>query len=541
MNTINRNYYPVSGTSAQDAQAQTDQLQLQGQGIKPGHNSNLIDFGLTQQANGPHSSLNTLGSRVQPTDASTSSNMLGGNGEQVLNKLVQAIRNILNNLLSLLEGNLQNGSGPAQTQREQTPTLAQSPSPSSSSSSPSTPQGNAEKPFVVQNDHPSEKPVSLQKNTEPTSTAPSQTADRTAERSSATPDKTPARPDAVNPTVVNDPALPKTSTDTTKTDNTDKAAKTVTPAAHGQGADMSGIVGFAKEANTTGGNGGEVVTVNTVADLKKYMEDDKARTVKLGANLSADSKVTINFGANKTLLGTDKGNSLHNIYLASGKTASNDIFQNLNFDHDSRYRENGDMQMFISSGQKYWIDHNTYSGTKDQNPKGLDKLLYVGGKADNVSLTNSKFQNNEYGVILGQPDDSAQAKAEYKGYPRMTIANNVFSNLDVRAPGLMRQGLFDAYNNSIDNFHLGFTATGNATILSQANYFAKGVDVSDKASNSGVLDDYGDAHFKDIGSNVSFTQKSAVTAWTPSYQRDIKTAEAARAYDLTHAGANTVN
>lgn len=69
---------------------------------------------------------------------------------------------------------------------------------------------------------------------------------------------------------------------------------------------MSGMVGFAKQANTTGGNGGEVVTVNTVADLKKYMEDDKARTVKLGANLSADSKVTINFGANKTLLGTDR-------------------------------------------------------------------------------------------------------------------------------------------------------------------------------------------------------------------------------------------
>ncbi len=53
-------------------------------------------------------------------------------------------------------------------------------------------------------------------------------------------------------------------------------------AGNGPGADMSGMVGFAKQANTTGGNGGEVVTVNTVADLKKYMEDDKARTVKLG-------------------------------------------------------------------------------------------------------------------------------------------------------------------------------------------------------------------------------------------------------------------
>ncbi|NAS64652.1 type III helper protein HopAK1, partial [Pseudomonas syringae pv. actinidiae] len=163
MNTINRNTYPVSGIPAQDASVQTDQLQSQGQGIRPGHNSNLIDFGLIQQANGPHSSLNTSSSRIQPTDTSTSSNRLGGNGDQLLNKLVEAIRNILNNLLSLLEGNQHQGSAPAQTQREQTPTSTQShSSPSSSSSSspstssqsspsvPSTPQGNAEKPFVVQ-------------------------------------------------------------------------------------------------------------------------------------------------------------------------------------------------------------------------------------------------------------------------------------------------------------------------------------------------------------------------------------------------------
>ncbi|WP_024681947.1 type III helper protein HopAK1 [Pseudomonas syringae] len=558
MNTINRNIYPVSGIPAQDASVQTDQFQPQGQGIRPGHNSNLIDFGLIQQANGPHSSLNTSSSRIQPTDTSTSSNRLGGNGDQLLNKLVEAIRNILNNLLSLLEGNQHQGSAPAQTQREQTPTSTQShASPSSSSSSPSTsphsspsvpstPQGNAEKPFVVQSDHPAEKPVSLQRTSEPTTVTPPHTPPQAVERNSITPEKTspdkaPAKPEAVKPAVVNEPVLPKTSTPAAaKPDSTVTAAKPATPTAHGQGADMSGMIGFAKEANTTGGNNGEVVTVNTVADLKKYMEDDKARTVKLGANLSADSKVSINFGANKTLLGTDKGNTLHNIYLASGKTASNDIFQNLNFNHDARYRENGDMQMFISSGQKYWIDHITATGTKDQNPKGLDKLLYVGGKADNVSLTNSKFQNNEYGVILGQPDDSAAAKAEYKGYPRMTIANNVFSNLDVRAPGLMRHGQFDVFNNAIDNFHLGFTATGDATILSQANYFAKGVDVSNKASNSGVLDDYGDAHFKDIGSNVSFTQKSPVTAWTPSYNRDVKTAEAARAYDLANAGAQVV-
>ncbi|WP_057411670.1 type III helper protein HopAK1 [Pseudomonas amygdali] len=525
MNMITRNYYPVSGQPTQGINPQADNSPPPQ--VTSGNGSKLVDFAPPQQATGLQSSFNGLGSRTQTPATNAASGATENPVELLLNKLVEAIRTILKDLFSRSQGHQQDGStpAPAPSEREQAPTSLQSSSSAPSSGSPSS-SGNTEKPFVVKNDYPTDKPVSLQKSA---TAAPSDTARTSASAQGNTPAANQSAPAKTLPTA------------TDRSETTEKVAQPAHRAGNGPGADMSGMVGFAKQANTTGGNGGEVVTVNTVADLKKYMEDDKARTVKLGANLSADSKVTINFGANKTLLGTDKGNSLHNIYLASGKTASNDIFQNLNFDHDSRYRENGDMQMFISSGQKYWIDHNTYSGTKDQNAKGLDKLLYVGGTADNVSLTNSKLQNNEYGVILGQPDDSAQAKAEYKGYPRMTIANNVFSNLDVRAPGLMRHGDFDVYNNSIDNFHLGFTATGDATILSQANYFAKGVDVSNKASNSGALDDYGDAHFKDIGSNVSFTQKSPVTAWTPSYQRDIKTAEAARAYDLANAGAKTVS
>ncbi|AHG39880.1 type III helper protein HopAK1 [Pseudomonas syringae CC1557] len=533
MNTINRSYYPASGLSAQGVNPQSDSPPPSG--LKSGHDSKLIDFGPPQQTTGLQSPPNSLGSRPQTPASNTSSGTTESPVELLLNKLVEAIRNILKDLFSGSSSNQQKGSTPppAQTQREQAPTSPQSSSttPAASPSSPSVAQGKPEKPFVVQNDYPMEKPVTLQKNTAATPPDTSPPAG-----------KTPDKPTAAGTPATHDLLPPKASTPAIEpSDAAEKVAKSATRYASGPGADMSGMVGFARQANTTGGNNGKVVTVNTVADLKKYMEDDTARTVKLGANLSADSKVTINFGANKTLLGSDKGNSLHNIYLASSKTASNDIFQNLNFTHDSRYRENGDMQMFISSGQKYWIDHNTYTGTKDQNPKGLDKLLYVGGTADNVSLTNSKFKNNEYGVILGQPDDSPAAKAAYAGYPRMTIANNVFSNLDVRAPGLMRHGDFDVFNNSIDNFHLGFTATGDANILSQSNYFGNGVDTSHKPSNRGVLDDYGDAHFKDIGSNATFTQKSPVTVWTPSYHRDIKTAEQAKAYDLANAGAKPVN
>ncbi|TFZ33231.1 type III helper protein HopAK1, partial [Pseudomonas syringae] len=152
----------------------------------------------------------------------------------------------------------------------------------------------------------------------------------------------------------------------------------------------------------------------------KYKEDDTARTVQLTANLPAYRKETINYGSNKSLLRKDMDNSQHKIYLASGNTPSNDLFQNLNFDHDSRYRETGEMQMSISGGQKYLTAHNTSSITKDHNTQGLDKLLYDHGTADNVTMTNSKLQNNEYRVITGEMDYSPQTIPKQTVSPRNT-------------------------------------------------------------------------------------------------------------------------
>ncbi len=549
MNTINRNYYPAPGLSASAVNPAPESTALP-PGFGIGQKSHAIDFSSPQQKAEMNAAPGSLRAAAQLTQTNAcSSAPQGADGALTLNKLVEAIRSVLKELISLLRGDQQQqppsapqssaqphgGNAPANPQ----PSIAGStPTTSSPSTSHSVPPPAAEKPFVVRDDPSTDHSVTMQK--KPTAT-PTAAPDPT----SIPTHKARTKEDETKPPQVSDPVVPaiKHSTPDQTPTAPEKAANPVTRSAHpnGDGVDMSGMVGFAKTSNTTGGNGGEVVTVNTVEELQKSLADDKARTIRLGADLSAGSKVTVKFGANKTLLGTEEGNGLHNIYLANDKGASNDIFQNLNFSHDSRYRENNDMQMYINSGERYWLDHNTFSGTKDQNPTGLDKLLYVGGTADNVSLTNSKFQNNEYGVILGQPDDSAQAKAAYKGYPHMTIANNLFNNLDVRAPGLMRHGNFDVYNNLVDDFHLGFTATGDATILSQANYFQKGVDTANNPSNQGVLDDKGDAHFRDVGSNVSFTQKSPTTAWTPPYQRDVKTAEEAKAYNLVNAGARTGN
>ncbi|PPC75509.1 type III helper protein HopAK1 [Pokkaliibacter plantistimulans] len=301
----------------------------------------------------------------------------------------------------------------------------------------------------------------------------------------------------------------------------------------------AGMEGFAKVAGTTGGTGGETVTVNSVSELKSALAGDEPRIIKLGSNISAAEKTDLEFGANKTLVGDGKNNQLHNIYLKSGDSASNDIFQNLHFTHDSKYTANGDIPLYIDKGKGYWIDHSTFTGSKGDNYQGgKDKLLYVGGTADMVSLTNSKFENNEYGLILGYPEDTQAAADKYTGYPRMTIAHNDFENLDVRAPGLMRYGQFDVYNNHISDFNLGFTAASNATIFSESNYFENGRNGGGQASLSGMLDDKGNAHFTDVGSNISVQgQTSGATSWRGGdYQRNVSSADEAKTFAMANAG-----
>ncbi|MCF5538101.1 type III helper protein HopAK1, partial [Pseudomonas syringae] len=131
MNTINRNYYPVSGLSTQGVNPESDSLQQPG--VTSGHDSKLIDFSPPQQATGLQSSLNGLGSRAQTPTTSASSGTSENPVALLLNKLVEAIRNILKELFSGSSRNQQNASTPppAQTQREQAP-----PAPQSSSTTP---------------------------------------------------------------------------------------------------------------------------------------------------------------------------------------------------------------------------------------------------------------------------------------------------------------------------------------------------------------------------------------------------------------------
>lgn len=310
----------------------------------------------------------------------------------------------------------------------------------------------------------------------------------------------------------------------------------------------SGLEGFAglckdmngrEKAGTIGGVLGQTVTVTNVNDFMNYARGDVPRTIVIDGNLSVNGLTKVPVGKNKTIIGA-YGSSIRNLYFYLDNTckSGNFIMKNLIIKHDDTINANNDIPMYISDGNNFWLDHCTFEGHNMNNNKYLhdrdvDKFLYVGVKADYVTVSESKFSDHKYGLILGYPADDNNSKAIYTGYPRMTLSDNYFSNMTCRAPGLMRYGYFHSLNNYIENVHLGYTACTNANIYSEKNYFNR---------VAGIVDDYGTAKFTDEGSYPRVkASKSAATSWRPrnNYSYISMDTNKLRDYCVRYAGAQT--
>lgn len=308
---------------------------------------------------------------------------------------------------------------------------------------------------------------------------------------------------------------------------------------------LNGMFGFAASAyneygvlksKTTGGYGGEVVYIYTLGQLNQYITGSTSRILVIANNISSSSKATVTMGSNKSIIGSYANHTLHNIYLAANSSTSNIIFQNLILSHGTDINDNNDIQLYLNYGYNYWIDHVTFAGhSYNANGSDLDKLLYVGALADYVTISNCKFMNHRYGLILGYPTDGSENNSTYSGYPHMSIFNNYFENVYTRAPGLMRYGYFHVKNNYVNNFNLAFTIAQSAKILSEGNYFGAG------SEKGGILDDKGTGAFTDNGSYPSFAYKTSPRVnWNPSYNYTgykVQTAEYAKAFAISWSGA----
>jgi pectate lyase len=180
---------------------------------------------------------------------------------------------------------------------------------------------------------------------------------------------------------------------------------------------------------TTGGTGGNIVTVTNVADFVNYAWDTEPLIIQVADTIELTSMVGIN--SNKTIIGVgDQGVINGGGFHISNK--SNIIIRNLLF------RNSLDDAINIQeSSHHIWIDHcdltNAYDG-----------LIDIKRGSDYITVSWNKFYNHQKTCLLGHSDNNG---AQDSTHLLVTYHHNWFNGTNSRHPRVRFSGLTHVYNN----------------------------------------------------------------------------------------------
>jgi pectate lyase len=215
---------------------------------------------------------------------------------------------------------------------------------------------------------------------------------------------------------------------------------------------------------TTGGAGGATVTVNTLADLEFYLDEDAPYIVLVqgtinlgGSNVRVrDNKTIIGLGTHATLVGNLKVFRNNNV-----------IIQNLTFTNPSGVGDGDGLS--LDDCLNVWVDHCTFVDCDDGS-------LDIKGGADWITVSWCKFlytdPNNDhrFSNLVGHSDNNA---AEDAGKLHVTFHHNWWSDLVHERMPRVRFGRVHCYNNYYHSPGNNYCvrAALESEILMEANYF----------------------------------------------------------------------
>ncbi|WP_238413267.1 pectate lyase family protein [Saccharothrix deserti] len=219
--------------------------------------------------------------------------------------------------------------------------------------------------------------------------------------------------------------------------------------------------GFAQ--GTTGGAGGQTVTVTTQADLNRYVTASEPYVIRVAGTINISPKGTeLRVASNKTIVGV--GTSGHIVgggfILRTG--VSNVIIRNLTI-RDTRMPDDdpGDDSydydaIQMDTANRIWIDHNRLTRMND----GL-----IDSRKDNNNLTvswNHITDNNKtFGV--GWTENTTA---------RITIHHNWFQDNTTRNPVVDNAAYAHLYNNHLDDISASGThVTGSTKAVIENTYY----------------------------------------------------------------------
>jgi pectate lyase len=216
------------------------------------------------------------------------------------------------------------------------------------------------------------------------------------------------------------------------------------------------LIGFASVAaaglaTTTGGDGGQVVTVTTFEDLERQIASPGARVVQVQGTIASpdESFVKLRVGSNKSIVGLGADAALEHIGfdvtgwgdVEAGTLAefcepefegqfapvSNVIIRNLTFRDTLGSSSDADGIVVQCYAHHVWIDHNTFLGA----PSGNDGAIDIKRGADWVTVSWNHLQAWDKSMLLGHDDSNGE---QDRGTLHVTYHHNYFENTRQRHP-----------------------------------------------------------------------------------------------------------
>lgn len=229
--------------------------------------------------------------------------------------------------------------------------------------------------------------------------------------------------------------------------------------------------GFATlNGGTTGGAGGDVVTVSTGDQLIAALKNKKANTpltiyidgTITPANTSA-SKIDIKDVNDVSLLGVGTNGELNGIGIKVWR-ANNVIIRNLKIHHVNT----GDKDAISIEGpsKNIWVDHNELYNSLDVHKDYYDGLFDVKRDADYITFSWNYVHDSWKSMLMGSSDSDSYGR-------KITFHHNYFENLNSRVPSV-RFGEAHIFSNYYaDIRETGINSRMGAQVRIEENYFER--------------------------------------------------------------------
>ncbi|WP_256010068.1 pectate lyase family protein [Desertivirga xinjiangensis] len=283
---------------------------------------------------------------------------------------------------------------------------------------------------------------------------------------------------------------------------------TPTPAPTPTPTPSTGIIGYANvDGKTTGGQGGQTVTVTSLSALKSAASSSSPMIIQISGTITGTGSVTLK--SNKTIVGL-KGAVMNGVGFKIFNI-SNVIIQNLKIQNVVAGTDDNDC-VNIKNSHHIWIDHCEMSASKMSNWDYYDGLIDITKGSDYITVSWNKLHDTNKAILIGGGDGTTSDR----GHLRVTLYKNYLYNIAERQPRI-RFGNVHVFNNYIKNGSgYGVAVAMGGTVRTDNNYF-EGTNAplkTDVGGTAGYVSGASTNIFKSCGANRITSSSST---WLPPY------------------------